>query len=942
MVRTQSLRSLSLTALAFIIAALAQSEMHGWLLKSKYATQVGWGLYAIAAIPLILAFGRLSVSQFGLGRLSQFPETRARLSQRQWILVVCAVLAGAMSWLSFTRPESLSVAWELYAISLLLFVAGFISFAKPQLPSVATLGKWLLYSLPIVLILGIAVFARFWKLAEFPFGSWYDESINGLAAAQILTDPHYRPIFVDTMPSHFIYLISFAFSIFGVTPFALRLVTAAFGIAGVVFAYLLFKRWMGTGAAAVGAALLAVMRYDLTFSRFGVNAISVPVFVLAALYFLDRGLAHKRIADFAWLGLALGMGLSFYTAFRLFPVALVVFLLCLLVAAIVKQGWAFAIRNYIRDLSPHWLIAALALLLTLMPVLYFIARDPQEFFSRTRNVSILQKRDEPDLGKALWSNTRKHLEMFNVRGDNNGRHNLPAAPTLDPVMGVLFVLGFVYALWRWRDLSNLIMILVFVVMIQSGVLSLDFEAPQSLRAIGVIPSVVYFMTLPLAAIARTVDEFFELRVQSTETSLLTKFPYWQLGAVLLLAVVAYINFDTFFNKQQNDPSAWAEHSAGPTLVARILQEKKGEYDFILSAMYEGNPTVRFLAGETNDYPRWTVTDRLPLVRDPNRGVILLMDDTLLPAFHDIPRVYPNAQLIEHHPPAGGGAVLYEAILTPDDLKAAGGVVARYYSGDVVTGEPVKEEVLPQVALDWTTTQPLSEPFIAELRATLVLVEHGGYIFSLRGTPGAQLWIDENPVGDQLITLARGTHTLRLQVPGNVDKLELWWQTPNSPEPQLVPSVNLFRPSVPNSGLLGSYYPTANWSGEPAFTQVDPQIAFYFHITPLQRPYSAEWKGKLFIPTDGEYTFGLHSVDGSWLWLDSQPVVENPNGRTLIENTATLTAGWHDVLIRFQDQSGGTQIYWYWTPPGASEHELVPSRYLSPSMGQYPNPNVAEP
>ena len=146
MARTQSLRSLSLTAVAFIIAALAQSELHGWLLKSKYATQVGWGLYAIAAIPLILAFGRLSVSQF-----------------------VCAVLAGAMSWLSFTRPESLSVAWELYAISLLLFVAGFISFAKPQLPSVATLGKWLLYSLPIVLILGIAVFARFWKLAEFPF-----------------------------------------------------------------------------------------------------------------------------------------------------------------------------------------------------------------------------------------------------------------------------------------------------------------------------------------------------------------------------------------------------------------------------------------------------------------------------------------------------------------------------------------------------------------------------------------------------------------------------------------------------------------------------------------------------------------------------------------------------------------------------------------------------
>jgi hypothetical protein len=41
------------------------------------------------------------------------------------------------------------------------------------------------------------------------------------------------------------------------------------------------------------------------------------------------------------------------------------------------------------------------------------------------------------------------------------------------------------------------MLLVFVVMLQGGILSVDFEAPQSLRALGVIRP-VYFITVPIA------------------------------------------------------------------------------------------------------------------------------------------------------------------------------------------------------------------------------------------------------------------------------------------------------------------------------------------------------------------------------------------------------------------------------------------------------------
>jgi len=80
-------------------------------------------------------------------------------------------------------------------------------------------------------------------------------------------------------------------------------------------------------------------------------------------------------------------------------------------------------------------------LIAIAPVAEFAVQHRDVFFARTNAVSILDHHDEPDLLKALWSNTVKHLEMFNVQGDRNGRHNLPNEPMLDPIVGALALLG---------------------------------------------------------------------------------------------------------------------------------------------------------------------------------------------------------------------------------------------------------------------------------------------------------------------------------------------------------------------------------------------------------------------------------------------------------------------------------------------------------------------
>jgi len=939
--------------LAFCLALLGQA-----MLKSPLKS-VSWIIYCFAVILFVSIFRNLSLSHIALqkkGTEDQFLESGTIRTDP----LVFSVIAAVVSFKLFDTGYN-PLAWVVHFLSIFLFIAAFIRLPKFRVT---------IQPVSLILLLGILLLAgliRFWRLESIPFGTWYDEAFNGNIASNILRDPSFRPVFFETdaLPSHLDYLFALSFRIFGITTAAMRYVTASFGVITVLLAYLLFRRWFNEHVGLMAAFLFAVLRYDLTFSRIAMHGVTTPAFELLSLYLLDRALERRQFADFAWLGLAMGFGLAFYTPFRIFPLIILVFLMVVFLInmwrqrSIKTENMGSSSWNWPR--IPRWefrfglslAVMLMGMLIAISPVVQFALKNPDIFTDRLSSLSIFQRRDEPDLAKALWNNTVKHLLMYNVQGDHNGRHNLPDEQELDVLTGALFVLGFGYGLWRWRDPSNLLMLLIFFLMILGGILSVDFEAPQSLRSIGALPALVYFSVLPMELFIYKFNFLFKPfdgkgGFSVTDSTIQAGLPEIRrltllgLGFIGLLTGIAYLNINTYFNKQETSPDVWAEHSAAETLVANEMNRRAPNYDFVLSALYDNHPTVRFLAGDITNIQSWTASDRLPLVRtDMDRGVIMFFDGTLLPAYNDARRLYPNAEFIEHHAPAGGGTVLYEVILAPEDLRAISGVVAQYFEGDSTQGEPVREEILSQAAVDWTLTRSLPDAFVAELRSTLNVREYGQYRFNIHGPPGSLLWIDEFPVNSEWITLARGNHALRLTIPGGKSKIELWWQPPGATEVEPVPGAYLFRPPVTNSGLLGAYYPSPDWSGDPAFMQIDPEIAFYFHIIPLPRPYTVEWTGKLFAPEAGEYHFALKSVDGSRLILNNQPVVENPNGHTTIENATSLTKGWHDITVTFSDHTSATQIYLYWTPPGRTESELIPTRYLSPPMGEYPVSNVED-
>jgi hypothetical protein len=133
-----------------------------------------------------------------------------------------------------------------------------------------------------------------------------------------------------------------------------------------------------------------------------------------------------------------------------------------------------------------------------------------------------------------------------------------------------------------------------------------------------------------------------------------------------------------------------------------------------------------------------------------------------------------------------------------------------------------------------------------------------------------------------------------------------------------------------NGLVGKYYRNPKWEGEPAETQVDQTVDFdWSKSAPLPAPFSVEWRGSIFIQQPGDYTFTLISDDGSLLEIDDRVVVDAT--KVLLERksaTINLSAGQHEIRVRYFNLILGGSIRLFWAPPGKPE-QILPTEQLRP-------------
>lgn len=132
------------------------------------------------------------------------------------------------------------------------------------------------------------------------------------------------------------------------------------------------------------------------------------------------------------------------------------------------------------------------------------------------------------------------------------------------------------------------------------------------------------------------------------------------------------------------------------------------------------------------------------------------------------------------------------------------------------------------------------------------------------------------------------------------------------------------------GLIGSYYQSTEWQGDPAFTRRDPVIDFHWTAgkVPLQGGFSVQWEGTIYLPRYTEYAFSTESPGHSQVYIDGRLILDNEDGGHHRSPFLALAQGSHRLMVRYRYEAAtDPMIKLYWASPSI-EKVVVPSRILN--------------
>ena len=936
------LKKPSALRLVLVVAALVLGGVGQLLVDSG---NLRWAItpYVVAVAAMALAAANRPISSFAVAQRapgrhldaagSEAVESRHRswsLEQRLGLgglAISLLMLAGALQQFLAGPPNT--TAWYLYGASVTLVLLALPTLETRWTSLLRRLrdGHLVSFELQAVMpwaalgaILILAAAVRLYNLEELPAGLWFDEADNLAHARHIQQDPGSTPVFVTStaLPSLFLMPIAAAIDLTGITPATGRLIAVAFGLAGIVAVFLLVRLILGSNLALVAAILIAVMRWDINWSRIGMHGITAPLFAALTAYLALRALRTRRTSDFGYAGAALGLGMWFYTSFRLFPLVLGFMLVHYLVFE----------RPEIRRFAAQVLLMGVVAAIVAAPVVQSAIVDSDEFFARTRATSVFSVMPFGEAVGEVWTSLGKHVLMFNYQGDSNPRHNLPDARMLDFVSGILLVLGLGVALGRWRNVALLSLPFWVMFMVLPGVLTLPWEAPQSLRSIGAVPAVVVVITLSFGVLW-WVGRSAPWRAVRWATPLVL---------ASLLAGIAFANVSTYFGDQARHPDVYASFSTDETLIANdmVRQQSRG-YSLLTSRQFKYSLTTSLLAND----PRYEVVRAptgIPIDLDSVwLGTSIYLEPREASVFRLLREYYPDGSFQTVRPPGGGRVLYYSAVLSRQQLERPKGLTARYTypDGTVREGTVLSTE---GVSLQGIESQQV--PFDLLWEGALHVIEPGEYTLTLDGDTDAQVSLD----GRRILWEARrsiriepavGLHSLEItaRVEDRAGVLRLLWQPPGD-QFQPISARHLYHGSVRPVGLAGRLYAERATPPEaelvPDALRVTPAMDAFYYDPVVPEPYLAVWEGTLDVPASGAYRFKVGGAGTVKLFLDGELRLQSPPVDFVgPEALSALGVGRHRIRVEYYSGSPLSEFEVLWAPPGVALRP-IPIERLSPA------------
>ncbi len=484
--------------------------------------------------------------------------------------------------------------------------------------------RWLLF----VTIMLLAAALRFWHLDQTPPGFYRDESVEGVAAWRILTEPAYRPLYltegtgIEALNAYANALMFWLVRAWGgeAGPFAMRLTAACFGLLGIGAVYGLGLELQRLDQASstqppsrvtqdppngvsnvthslvfplFAMAALTGMRWHIHFSRIGIEPIIVPIIWAGAFWALFHGWRTNHWWSF------IGCGIFVAAAMYTYPGAWVIPLLVAVVGGYLLyldlRAWRWAKGSDHRQppmplIKQRWLgllLAALVAVILFAPLAWFAWQNRELVSLRLVQLNIASG-EKVVVDQAWWHNTWATLKMFGplgAPGDPQIRRNIPGAPALNFWLAIPFYLGLAVTVWRIRRPGYFALLIGLLGLLAPGMLSQ--EAPHFHRVLGA--------SAPTALLCGVgLDQIWQWRPGRRYQL--------QWATVLLLTAATLISARDYFVRWATQPALYTEFNVGLWTISQQLAKLPPDQTIYMTPREADHPTLEF-ALRTHQHPR---------------------------------------------------------------------------------------------------------------------------------------------------------------------------------------------------------------------------------------------------------------------------------------------------------------------------------------------------
>ncbi len=862
-------------------------------------------------------------------------------------VLAALVLAGVGQWYwsqagdASTFPKG---TWFFLA-AIILFIAGFWPWYREGLKKVSLDLKWEMVFLWLIAI--TAIFMRVYQIATVPSGLFIDQGFEGLAALRILNES-WHPFYVeDVFHAYSLALNQLAlwFKLFGAGEVSLKLFYVFLSLIGFPLVYWTFRQLAGPRMALLSLFVLAVMRWNINFSRNGFPTVQMPLYMFGTIAFLIYAIHGSKLSK-KWPFYAMAFGAGTFFILGVFP-----FVFFSYFAWVREMHLQFAILTVFSTLVPLAYLVYLVkssknrepLLAILIAVGFFAAGAYTYQAYKVFPLLILlyglyEVISNFKLVRTFWKeislfavlsivfclpvifnpNSREHelmvqgvkqflqvvgrtAIMFNRQGDPNARHNLQDYRMLDDISGALFVLGIVYSLFRVRRRKYFYTVVGFLVMSLPCILSVD--AAHANRLFALTPFIAFFVAVPLSAVWARAQNLWGKKGEWVFLILLAPF----------LLMMTTQNFDVYFNKQAKSFAGWHEYAPQQTMVGRIIQKNGGSYNYYVSPDYYNYYTIDFLGYfyQKQTFPLLLPDSIISHSADNSRGLYFAMEEGKTGFIPMLQYFYPGGHDEYMVDPAGNTVEYFYKVPAEEVAKVRG---LRAHFDREVGGKT--EQQLNQFPLGLP-----QGPYHATLTGHLYVDVAGNYQWVVKADFPATFKVGRTHSSAPFQTLIKGYYPVKVDVDvpkGIVPNLQIE-QVNERGVPTLL-DAGSFDSLPPFRGLKGSYFRGPNWTEVPYLSEYD-SILNYTNGNDFTMPANAiHWNGKFNVTAAGHYLFFLQTDSQRELKIDGKTLTVT-GGQN---QEAYLTKGTHtlDVYV-WRLGSNLSNFTLYWVKPDG-KREVMPT------------------